>query len=233
VYTRGVEKRLIVRDEADNRRLVAGVGDVVRDRGWVCLAFCVMPNHLHLLVRTPDPDLDVGMQLLLGRYARRFNDRHGRVGPLFAGRYGSKLVEHDDYLVWLLRYVARNPVRARLCEAPGDWPWSSYSTVVGGRPHWDFVRSEEVLDTMAAQRPTASTSRTLRARPTIWPRSCVTVATPSSSSRTTFSTLGGDHRRDPRRAPEHRREAAAAGASARRGPRRRGLTPLSRCDVGV
>ena len=80
------------------------------------LAYCLMPNHLHLVLETPETTLGAGMGRLAGRYAQEFNRRHQpKGGHVFQGRFGSTIVESDEYFAHLLRYVAMNPVIARLC----------------------------------------------------------------------------------------------------------------------
>ena len=90
-----------------------------------------MTNHYHLFVETIEPTLSRGMQQLDGDFAARFNKRHGRVGHLFQGRFCSELVDSESYLLELSRYIVLNPVRARMVEQAGDWPWSSYRATAG------------------------------------------------------------------------------------------------------
>ena len=85
-----------------------------------------MTNHFHLLIETPEPTLSVGMQRLNSEYATYFNERFGFVGHLFQQRFGSRLIETEEYFAEALRYIAFNPVRAGLCEHPHEWPWSSF-----------------------------------------------------------------------------------------------------------
>ena len=85
-----------------------------------------MTNHFHLLVETPEPNLSRGMQRLNSAYAGYFNERFGLVGHLFQQRFGSRLIETDEYFGEAMRYIAFNPVRAGLCSRPSDWPWSSF-----------------------------------------------------------------------------------------------------------
>ena len=117
-------------DDDDRREYVALLADVVRLYEWRCLAFCLMANHVHLLIQTPEPDLDRGMHDLNHRYALRYNARNGFVGHLFERRYWSNLIENDGYLPAAARYVVRNPVRARICDAAEDYPWSSYRATI-------------------------------------------------------------------------------------------------------
>ena len=93
-----------------------------------------MPNHFHVVLETPEPDLSAGMQWLNGRYAQDFNHRYGIDGHLFQGRFYSVEVETDWHLLELSRYLAQNPVNAGLCRRPHEWRWGSYRAVAGLEP---------------------------------------------------------------------------------------------------
>jgi REP-associated tyrosine transposase len=123
------------------------LGSVVRRCSWRCLAYCLMDNHLHLLVETPKPNLGAGLQRLQAPYAKTFNARHGTVGHLFQGPTRSKRINDDVHLITTLRYIARNPVAAGLCAAEADWPWSSHAMLLAGTaPPWlDAARVHEHL----------------------------------------------------------------------------------------
>jgi REP element-mobilizing transposase RayT len=104
---------------------------------WRCLAYCLMDNHVHLLVETPAANLGLGMQRLHGKYGRDFNDRHGRSGHVFQGRFGSKRMIDDEQLWTTARYIARNPVEAGLCRDALEWEWSSHAGVLAASaPGW-------------------------------------------------------------------------------------------------
>ena len=104
---------------------------------WRCLTYCLMSNHMHLLVETPEPNLGSGMQRLHGGYAFAFNRRHGRSGHLFERRYEAVPVTTDEQLWSTVRYIAHNPVEAGMCATPEDWPWSSHASIVdGSAPPW-------------------------------------------------------------------------------------------------
>jgi REP element-mobilizing transposase RayT len=89
-----------------------------------------MTNHFHLLVETSEPNLSPGMQQLISRYARYFNERFAFEGHLFQQRFTSRLIGSERQYAEVLRYIALNPVRAGLCAHPSDWPWSTFF----GRP---------------------------------------------------------------------------------------------------
>jgi REP element-mobilizing transposase RayT len=137
VFNRGNDKRLIYRDDADRRAYLRLLEGVIVWAGWRCMGYCLMSNHMHFLVETPKPNLGDGMQRLHGRYARRFNDRHGRSGHLFQGRFQNVRVTNDQQFWTTVRYIARNPVEAGLCLRPDEWAWSSHGGVLVERsPEW-------------------------------------------------------------------------------------------------
>jgi putative transposase len=137
VFARGNGKQPIYLDDDDRRTYLRMLGAVVDRQHWSCLAYCLMENHVHLLIETPNANLGLGMQRLHGLYAQTFNERHGRSGHLFQGRYGSVRVTSDAQLWMLVRYLAINPVRGRLCAHPADWRWSSHGALEGsGGPRW-------------------------------------------------------------------------------------------------
>jgi REP element-mobilizing transposase RayT len=132
VYARGNGKQRIFLDDHDRRTYLLLLRRVIQEYEWRCLAYCLMENHVHLLIETPVPNLGRGMQRLHSTYAQTFNTRHGRVGHLFQGRYGAVRIESDVQLSTTLAYIAANPVRSALCGRPSEWPWSSYHHAVNG-----------------------------------------------------------------------------------------------------
>jgi putative transposase len=137
VTARGNARQAIFVDDADREHYLRALGQVVRRERWRCLAFCLMPNHVHLLVETPEANLGVGMHRLQGGYAQAFNRRHNRVGHLFQGPYGASMVKDEGHLWMTVAYIARNPVTAGLCDDPRKWRWSSHGVAHRGRiPFW-------------------------------------------------------------------------------------------------
>ena len=109
VMARGNGRQDIVQDDADRGRLVACLERAVRRSGWSLYAFVFLTNHLHLVLKTPRPNLAKGMQLFLSSYANGWARRHRHCGHLFQGRYRTELVEDETYLWVLTRYVHLNP----------------------------------------------------------------------------------------------------------------------------
>jgi putative transposase len=130
--TRGVRKTPIFTDDYERERFLVLLELTARRYGWQLLGYCLMTNHFHLLVLTPDANVSAGMQYLNGRYAQWFNWRHGFEGHVVERRFYSELVETEEHLMALARYIVLNPVRAGLCKSAGEWPWSSYSATLTG-----------------------------------------------------------------------------------------------------
>jgi putative transposase len=118
-------------DDRDRERFLEQLAQTVSRHRWQCHAYCLMSNHYHLLLETPEPNLPAGMLLLNGSYARWFNSRHGTVGHVFERRYHAEPVTGDGHLLETCRYIVLNPVRAGLVLRPYDWIWSSYRATAG------------------------------------------------------------------------------------------------------
>ena len=115
-------------------------------------AYCLMPNHYHLLIQTPDGNLSRCMRQINGIYAQRFNRVHNYDGQLFRGRYKSILVEADSYLLELLRYIHKNPIRAGLSDDLKDYEWSSHHGYLSEAKRWDWLNKEFPLSLFARNR---------------------------------------------------------------------------------
>ena len=124
VIARGNARGALFRDNRDRRRYLWLLHGAVQRVAWVVRAYCLMTNHVHLLIETPEPNLGEGMRWFHGHYGRYFNDRHGRDGHVFQGRYKSVRQSDDDHLLRTRAYIAFNPVTAGLCGHPDDYPWS-------------------------------------------------------------------------------------------------------------
>jgi putative transposase len=125
VTSRGVARGLIFQDSLDYVALRSQLREVIRKFGWNVYAYCLMPNHYHLIVDTDRAHLSAGMHRLNFPYAQRFNRRHDRVGHLFQNRFAAYAIESDEHLLNSILYVCQNPVRAGLCDDAADWPWAA------------------------------------------------------------------------------------------------------------
>ena len=117
-------------------------------------AWCLMETHYHLLVQTPDANLARCMRHINGVYTQKYNFRHGCDGTLFRGRYKSILVDADNYLLELVRYIHRNPLRAGLVEKLSQYKWSSHKAYLSGSEKWDWVHKDFILEMLAESRNT-------------------------------------------------------------------------------
>jgi len=131
VMSRGNARQDIFLDDGDRRRFLATLRFVIERLNVLCHEYCLMGNHYHLLLETPDGNLSPAIRQLNGVYAQSFNRRHDRVGHLFQGRFESKLIEKETYLLVVSRYIVLNPVRARIVPHPSDWEWSSFRAHAG------------------------------------------------------------------------------------------------------
>ena len=131
VTSRGNARNPIVLDDEDRYGVVVCLEEAVARFGWLCHAYCLMDNHYHLLIETPEGNLSPGMRQLNGVYTQRFNRRHGRVGHVFQGRFKAIVVDRDSYLLELCRYVVLNPIRAGMVKHIEQYPWSSYPATMG------------------------------------------------------------------------------------------------------
>jgi len=152
VTSRGDGREAIFLDEQDRSLFLGVMAEVVQDCNWAIHAYCLMDNHYHLLVETPDGNLSKGMRQLNGVYTQRFNRQHGRVGHVFQGRYKAIIVQKEAYLLELARYVVLNPVRAGRVRTPDEWRWSSYRATAGldDIPRW--LTTDWLLAALAEQR---------------------------------------------------------------------------------
>jgi REP element-mobilizing transposase RayT len=151
VMNRGDRKEAIFLDDPDRQRFLATLGEACQKTGWHVHAYCLMGNHFHLVVETPQANLSAGMQWFLGTYTARFNRRHKLFGHLFSGRYKALIVDSsgNGYLKTVCDYVHLNPVRAELLKADEPlqaYAWSSYGAYLkkaSERPEW--LRLDRVL----------------------------------------------------------------------------------------
>jgi putative transposase len=153
-----VEKEFVFREVADRKRLLAQLEANVECYEWRCRADCLMGTHFHLIVHTPQPNLSRGMQHLCGTYAQWFNWKYARRGHLFSSRFSSVHILTDSHLLEAHRYVALNPVRAKLCKTSASWRWGSFRALAGLEPAPPFLDVEGVLNLFSIQRQAAQSA---------------------------------------------------------------------------
>ena len=155
VTARGDRREPIVEDDTDRFKFLGVLAEVVQQFTWRCHAYCLMTNHYHLVVGTPEANLSKGMRQLNGVYTQACNRRHRRTGHVFQGRFKAILVDQDNYLLELTRYVVLNPVRAGMVKHPRQYPWSSYRAMVGQAPAPPWLATDGLLAQFGSRRASA------------------------------------------------------------------------------
>lgn len=144
VMSRGNDRQRIFLDADDYEHFLVRLAVTTARCDVHCCAFCLMENHVHLLLEPNQIPLWRMMQQLNSSYCQRFNVRHGRVGHVLQGRYKAPMIDGDAYFRRVLLYIVRNPVRAGLVTEAGDWPWSSYRATAGLEPPPPFLALSRV-----------------------------------------------------------------------------------------
>jgi len=142
---RGNGGQKIFQDKLDYQIFLDELKKTIAGNNWISYAYCLMPNHYHLFIKTLDPNLSAGMRQLNGNFTQRSNIRHQRYGHLFQGRFKSVLVESAGYQGNIVRYITLNSVKAKLVKATSQWPWSSHREIMGQSKATGCVHSNETL----------------------------------------------------------------------------------------
>ena len=158
ITARGNSRQDIFIDDHDRELFLGVLGKVASRFQLVVYAYCLMGNHYHLLLETPEANLSKALRQLNGVYTQAFNRRHGRVGHVLQGRFKAILVDKDSYLLELCRYVVLNPVRAQMVKKPEAHRWSSYRATAGLEGARAFLSIDWVLSQFARQ-PAAAQRR--------------------------------------------------------------------------
>ena len=153
--SRGNAYQDIFHDDRDRQSFLKNLEHCTELHNLICHAYCLMDNHYHLLIETPDGNLSKAMRDINGNYTQKFNARHKRVGHLLQGRYKAYLVEKDLYLLEVARYIVNNPVEAKLVQYPQDWKWSSYKATAGFVKAPDWLEVDFALGLFLKQRKEA------------------------------------------------------------------------------
>jgi putative transposase len=145
VMNRGAARRSTFSDDTQRELFLSVLGESTSRFGIEIHSYCLMSNHYHLLLKTPFANLSRAMQHIDGVYTQRYNRLMKLDGPLFRGRFKSIVIDAENYLVVVSRYIHRNPVDAGICNTPANYKWSSYPAYIGEalKPEWLVVN--EVL----------------------------------------------------------------------------------------
>lgn len=155
ITSRGDRQEDIYLDDIDRKSFLTILSQVYERFNWLVHAYCLMDNHYHLLIETPDGNLSKGMRQLNGVYTQTSNKHHNKVGHVFQGRYKAILVQKESYLLELARYIVLNPVRARMVHTAREWPWSSYRDTAGYRKAPDWLTTDWILAAFGKRKSTA------------------------------------------------------------------------------
>lgn len=136
---RGVNRQIIFEEDSDYRRFLNVLKKCKEISGCKIYAYCLMPNHVHLLVSPEGEDLDVFMKRICCRYVYWFNKKYGRIGHLFQDRFKSENIENEAYFLTVLRYIIQNPVKACICSDVESYRWSCYNDY--------YFRKNSITDT--------------------------------------------------------------------------------------
>jgi REP element-mobilizing transposase RayT len=149
ILNRGRRKELIFIDTKDYYRFIDLLKDTSEQWNLRIAAYCLMPNHYHLLVQTPDANISRCMQHIDGIYTQQFNRHHECDGSLFRGRYKSILVDADRYLLLLVRYIHYNPLKAGLTDRIDRYLWSSHRGYLSNAEKWNWLYKDFVFSMLS------------------------------------------------------------------------------------
>ena len=142
---------MIFEGSSEKWRLLDLLADTAEELDWAMYAWCVMGNHYHFLLKTPEDNLSEGMHHINMSYGEWYNKSRGRHGHVFQDRFFSILITEDSHLLEASRYVVLNPLRVGLVAAPQEWPWSSYCTAVLGAPSRISLKDRELMGMFSQQ----------------------------------------------------------------------------------
>src|SRR4030043_179463 len=152
ITSRGNARKPIYKEDEDRKIFLEVVQRTNTRYNWLCHAYCLMNNHYHLIIETPDGNLSHGMRQLNGVYTQLFNKRHKRVGHIFQGRYKAILIQKESHLLEASRYVVLNPVRAKAVKDPEEWKWSSYRGTAGKEKAHPCLTKDWILGQFGSKR---------------------------------------------------------------------------------
>ena len=144
IIARGNERKDIFLDDEDKNKFVQIIINKKRKNEYILYAYCLMSNHLHLLLKEQEDGISRIMRRINTAYAYYFNKKYNRVGHVFQGRFKSEPVENDSYLISVIRYIHNNPVKAKIVNQPEQYKWSSYSLYL--KEQKCIIDKEEILN---------------------------------------------------------------------------------------
>jgi REP element-mobilizing transposase RayT len=158
VINRGNYQEKIYFNDRDKEKFLEYLEKAAERFSVIFHGYCLMSNHYHLLIQTPDSNLSMAMQWINVSYATYFNRKRDRHGHLFQGRFKAILIDADEYLKHLSRYIHLNPVRAKMVSSPADYPWSSYRAFIGKEKVPRYLETDWLLSTFGKTKKQARQS---------------------------------------------------------------------------
>jgi putative transposase len=152
VMNRGRRREKVFKGKKDYDTFTDLLKELVEDYKVRVAAYCLMPNHYHLLVQTPEANISRAMRHLNGVYTQRFNKMNHGDGQLFRGRFKSILVDADTYLLELVRYIHRNPLESGIVDTINEYPWSSHKAYLSEAAKWDWLHKRYILSLFSMNR---------------------------------------------------------------------------------
>jgi len=153
VIARGNERKDIFLDDEDKNKFIQIIINKKNKNEYILYAYCLMNNHLHLLLKEQEDGISRIMRRINTAYAYYFNKKYNRVGHVFQNRFKSEPVENDRYLISLIRYIHNNPVKAKIANQPHQYKWSSYSLYL--KEQKCIIDKEEILNLFSLNKPKA------------------------------------------------------------------------------
>ena len=145
VMARGNAYQDIFRSTKDRKAFLDNFSNCIELHNLICHAYCLMNNHYHLLIETPDANLSKAMRDINGNYTQKFHKHNGTIGHVLQGRYKANLIEKENYFLEVVRYIVNNPVKDGLVEDPEQWLWSSYNQTRGSQRKYDWLETDFTL----------------------------------------------------------------------------------------
>lgn len=152
VINRGNAGQAVFKSKRDREKFLEYLATMVDRYALRLHCYCLMTNHYHLLIQTPEANLSRSIHWLNASYAMYFNTKRGRHGHLFQGRFKSILIDADEYFKHLSRYIHLNPIRVNMVEHLADYPWSSYRAFIGKEQSPQWLDTEYILEWFGKRR---------------------------------------------------------------------------------
>ncbi|MCL4359642.1 transposase [Patescibacteria group bacterium] len=145
IFSRGNNREPIFLESSNYLRFLSNLDRFQSAYSYKVYGYCLMPNHFHLLLETKFPNISKIMQVVMTAYTMYLNKKYNRVGHVFQGRFKSIVVQKENYLLQVLRYIHLNPVKSGLVPTPEGYPWSSYHAYLTPAPHKVTLATDDVL----------------------------------------------------------------------------------------